>query len=70
MKEYTVIIERDDENGMYVGEVPGIAGCHTQGKTIEELMERMKEVIELCHEVGVAEETPSFIEIKKIRLPA
>lgn len=47
-RSFTVVIEKDDEVGMYVGEVPGLAGCHTQGKTTDELMKNMKEVIELC----------------------
>ena len=49
-KQFTVIIEKDEEVGMYVGEVSGIPGCHTQGKTIDELMKNMEEVIELCLE--------------------
>lgn len=47
-RSYTVVIEKDNDTGMYVGEVPGISGCHSQGKTVDELMERMKEVISLC----------------------
>jgi predicted RNase H-like HicB family nuclease len=46
MKEYYMIIERD-ENGWYVGIIPELLGCHTQGRTIEELTERMKEAIHL-----------------------
>lgn len=46
MKEYFMIIERD-ESGWYVGSVPELPGCHTQGHTIEELGERMKEAIRL-----------------------
>ena len=43
-KKYTVIIEKD-EDGWYVSEVVGLPGCHTQGKTIDQLMERTKEAI-------------------------
>ncbi|MEM7759189.1 MAG: type II toxin-antitoxin system HicB family antitoxin [Cyanobacteria bacterium P01_A01_bin.40] len=46
-KEYYVVIERD-EDGYYVGEVPQLKACYSQGETIDELMENMKEVIELC----------------------
>ncbi len=45
-KKFTVIIEKD-EDGWYVSEVVGLPGCHTQGKTIEQLMERTKEAISL-----------------------
>ena len=43
-KKFTVIIE-EDEDGWYVSEVVGLPGCHTQGKTIDQLMERTKEAI-------------------------
>ena len=43
-KKFTVIIE-NDEDGWYVSEVVGLPGCHTQGKTIDQLMERTKEAI-------------------------
>jgi predicted RNase H-like HicB family nuclease len=41
-----MVVERD-EDGWYVGSIPELLGCHTQGKTIEELAERMKEAISL-----------------------
>ncbi|GHV35254.1 HicB family protein [Synergistales bacterium] len=46
MREYYMLIERD-EDGCYVGSIPELSGCHTQGKTIDELIERMKEAITL-----------------------
>lgn len=49
-REYTVIIEQD-EAGLYVAEVPELYGCHTQAKSLDELMERVREAIELCREV-------------------
>jgi len=48
-REYTVIIEQDEE-GWYVAEVPELYGCHTQAKSLDELMERVKEAIEVCRE--------------------
>ncbi len=48
-KEFNVIIERD-QDGYYVGEVPQLKACYSQGKTIDELIENIKEVIELCFE--------------------
>jgi predicted RNase H-like HicB family nuclease len=44
-----VVIEQD-EDGLYIADVPALQGCHTQGETFEEAMERIKEVIELCLE--------------------
>jgi len=52
-KEFTVIIERDEE-GFFVGTVPSLKGCHTQARSLDELIERMKEAIQLCLEVGEA----------------
>ena len=48
-REYTVIIEQD-EAGWYVAEVPELYECHTQAKSLDELMERVKEAIEVCRE--------------------
>ncbi|MBM3303463.1 MAG: type II toxin-antitoxin system HicB family antitoxin [Candidatus Aenigmarchaeota archaeon] len=45
---FVFIIEKDEEAGMYVGEVPNLPGCHTHGKSIDELMKNMREVIKLC----------------------
>ena len=50
-REYTVIIEQD-EAGYYVAEVPELDGCHTQAKSLDELMERVRESIELCREAN------------------
>ena len=48
--EYTVVIEQDEE-GYYVAEVPELYGCHTQAKSLDELMGRIREAIVLCREV-------------------
>ena len=48
--EFTVIIERD-QDGYYVAEVPELKGCHTQARSLDELMERIREAILLCLEV-------------------
>ena len=49
-REFTVIIEQDEE-GYFIAEVPEIKGCHTQAKSLDTLMERIKEAIQLCLEV-------------------
>jgi predicted RNase H-like HicB family nuclease len=48
-RDFTVIIERD-EDGYFIGTVPQLKGCHTQAKSLDKLMERMKEVVSLCLE--------------------
>lgn len=49
-REFSVVVERDEE-GNYVGSVPALPGCHTQARSLDKLMERIKEAIELCLEV-------------------
>ncbi len=50
MKEFSVVIEKD-EDGFFVASVPSLRGCHTQAKSIDTLMKRIREAIELCLEV-------------------
>ena len=44
---YTVLIAQD-EDGIYIAKVPDITGCYTQGKTVEQAMERIREAIQAC----------------------
>ncbi|MGK7344290.1 MAG: type II toxin-antitoxin system HicB family antitoxin [Candidatus Nitrospinota bacterium M3_3B_026] len=68
--EYDVIIERDEE-GYYVASVPALPGCHTQAKSLDVLMERVKEAIELCLEVrGDKVEKLDFIGVQRLHVPA
>ncbi|MDY6786101.1 MAG: type II toxin-antitoxin system HicB family antitoxin [Cyanobacteriota bacterium] len=63
-QEFFVVIERD-EDGYYIGEVPQIKGCYSQGETLDELMVNIKEVIELCLEEK-SEVLVDFVGIKKV----
>ncbi len=49
-EEFNVVVERDAD-GLYVASVPALRGCHTQAKSLDELMVRIREAIELCLEV-------------------
>ncbi len=65
-REYNVIIEKDDE-GYYVASVPELHGCHTQAKSLDTLMDRIKEAIALCLEVqGQESEHLEFIGVQRI----
>ena len=62
--EFSVVIEKDEE-GYFVASVPALRGCHTQAKSLDVLMKRIREAIELCLEVQepVASE---FIGVQRI----
>ena len=67
-KEFSVIIEKDAE-GYYVGSVPALRGCHSQAKSLDELMNRIREAIELCLEVqGDTLEPVDFVGVQKVVL--
>ena len=66
-REFYVVIEKD-EDGFFVGEVPQLKGCYTQGKTLDELMTNIKEVIEMCLEDEGDGEIPEFVGIHKIEI--
>ena len=48
-RKFTVLIEQDEE-GYLVATVPSLRGCHTQAKSLDTLMKRVREVIALCLE--------------------
>ncbi len=65
-RKFTVVIERDEE-GFYVATVPALRGCHTQAKTLDTLMKRVREVIELCIEDGgTANDSLELVGIQQI----
>ena len=66
--EFNVFIEQD-EDSIYVAKVPEIEGCHTQGKTMEEVVDRIKEAIEVCLESNEEEVNPmKFIGMQRIQI--
>ncbi|MDO8531016.1 MAG: type II toxin-antitoxin system HicB family antitoxin [Dehalococcoidia bacterium] len=48
-RNFTVVIEQDDE-GYLVASVPDLPGCHTQARSLDELLKRVREAISLCLE--------------------
>jgi len=67
-RQFTVIIERD-EDGYYVASIPELHGCHTQGKSLDEVMERVREVALLCLEDQGQEVTPlEFVGLQRIEV--
>jgi len=66
--EFSVVIEKD-EDGYYVASVPALRGCHTQAKSLDVLMKRIQEAIELCLEVEVPVSN-EFIGIQRVAVVA
>jgi predicted RNase H-like HicB family nuclease len=66
-QEFYVIIERD-EDGYYVGEVPQLNACYSQGETLDELIANIKEVIALCLEEEGDKKLPEFVGIQKVMI--
>jgi len=68
-RDFTIVIN-EDEDGVYVADVPELKGCHTQAKSIDVLMKRVREGIELCLEVQ-KDKTPHtrFVGIQRIEVP-
>jgi len=67
-KEYNVLIEKGVD-GYYVGSVIELPGCHTQGRSIDELLDRMKEAIEVYLEAIPSEERESeFVGIQRMHV--
>ena len=67
-QEYYVVIERD-EDGFYVGEVPQLKACYSQGRTLDELMANIKEVIALCLEEAADQYTSEFVGVQRVEFP-
>lgn len=63
-REFSVIIEKD-EDGYFVASVPSLHGCHTQASSLDTLMIRIQEAIELCLEVENPA-TNEFIGVQKV----
>jgi len=65
-REFSVIVERDEE-GYYVASVPELPGCHTQARSLDKLIERIREAIELCLEVERdVRSTTEFIGVQRV----
>ena len=65
-RKFNVIIERD-RAGYYVASVPTLRGCHTQARSLDELISRIKEAIELCLEVeGKTVEPLDFVGVQQV----
>jgi predicted RNase H-like HicB family nuclease len=68
VKTYSAVIERDSQTGLFVGFVPGFAGAHSQGATLDELHENLREVISMLLEDGEPELESEFIGVQNVAI--
>ena len=67
-REYNVIIERDSD-GYYVASVPELPGCHTQAKSLDVLMKRIREAVDVYVEAqDDSSESFEFIGVQRIAI--
>ncbi|MDS3861940.1 type II toxin-antitoxin system HicB family antitoxin [Thermosynechococcaceae cyanobacterium BACA0444] len=66
MKKFTAVIEKDSDTKLYVGYVPGFPGSHSQGETLDELQDNLREVIEMLLEDEDLEIKTEFIGTQQI----
>jgi len=63
-QEFNVVIERDAD-GYFVASVPALRGCHTQAKSLDLLMKRIREAIELCLDIEEPV-TNEFVGVQRV----
>ena len=69
-RQFDVVVEKDSD-GFFVASVPALPGCHTQAHSLDELMARIKEAIELCLEVqGAPETSMDFVGVQRVTVGA
>ena len=66
MRNFPAVIERCADTGLYVGFVPGFPGAHSQGETLEELNNNLKEVIGMLLEDGEPRFETEFVGIQSV----
>jgi predicted RNase H-like HicB family nuclease len=66
MRNFTAVVERDPETGLFVGYIPGWAGAHAQGATLDELRENLREVVTMLLEDGEPRLEAEFIGTQSI----
>jgi predicted RNase H-like HicB family nuclease len=66
MRTFTAVVERDPQTKLFVGYVPGFTGAHSQGVTLEELRENLREVISMLLEDGEPKLETEFVGTEAI----
>jgi predicted RNase H-like HicB family nuclease len=66
-REFYVVIEKD-QDGFYVGEVPQLKACYSQGRSLDELMANIKEVIQMCLEEEDVGTILEFVGVQRVEV--
>ena len=67
-QSFTAVVEKCAETGLFVGYVPGFPGAHSQGETLDELNENLKEVVEMLLEDGEPDLESEFVGTQLIAI--
>ncbi len=68
MKNYSYVVEKCADTGLYVGYVPGFPGAHSQGETLNELRTNMQEVVEMLLEDGEPKLEAEFVGTETVKV--
>jgi predicted RNase H-like HicB family nuclease len=68
MKQFTAVIEKDADTGLYVGWVPGFPGAHSQGQSLDELRANLREVVEMLLEDGTPTLESEFVGTETVEV--
>jgi len=65
-RQFTAVVERDPDTGLFVGYVPGLPGAHSQASSLDELNSNLREVIEMLLEDGEPEFDAEFVGTQSV----
>ena len=68
MKSFTAVVEKCPDTGLYVGYVPGFAGAHSQGASMDELRQNLEEVIAMLLEDGEPSFEAEFVGVESVQV--
>ena len=68
MRNFSAVIERDPDTGLFVGFVPGFPGAHSQGATLDELNANLREVIAMLLEDGEPVLESEFVGVQNVAI--
>lgn len=64
---FPILIEQDEDN-IYIVTCPTFKGCHSYGKTIDEAIQNIREVIEMCMEEQQMDDSNKFVGFREIEI--